>query len=101
MRLIFEGPADGTALFHVVGPNPPATIEVRFDASSSIEQLAGLPTGWCNTPAVGQPLIFTVPVPTSGSSTSTLTVTPTTHPSSGPPVTGAGIRVPITVKHGV
>lgn len=95
MRLVFDQPADGTTLTRSIsGPNPPATVEVRFEPQSSSEQLIGQPTQWCNAPGPGQPLIYNVPVPGAGNqATNTLTVSST--------VTQAGIRVPITIKHGV
>lgn len=91
MRLVFERPADGTELVHAIsGPNPPTTVEVRFEPATPTERLVGQPTAWCNAPGPGQPLVYGVPVPSpGGTTTGTLTV------SSG----GTGIQVPIKIKH--
>lgn len=93
MRLTFERPADGTALVRTVsGPNPPTTVEVRFEPLSPTEQLVGQPTAWCNVPSAGQALVYNVPVPSIGGTTSgTLIVTAV--------ASGAGIQVPIKIKH--
>ncbi|MCX4246762.1 hypothetical protein [Paraliomyxa miuraensis] len=94
MKLVFEGPNTGTALVRTVsGANPPSTAPVVFEPGSSTEQLSGQPASLCNSPAAGEPLVFTLPVPSSGASTTTLTVSSST--SSGP-----GIRIPVTIKHG-
>jgi hypothetical protein len=93
MRLTFEKPDDGTTLIRTVsGPNPPTTIEIRFEPMSPTEQLVGQPTAWCNAPSAGQALVYNVPVPSPGAITSgTLTVTAS--------ISGAGIQVPIKIKH--
>jgi hypothetical protein len=92
MKLTFEGPANGTELVRsLTGSNPPATIEVRFDPATPTETLSGLPSGWCNTPSAGQPLIYDVPVTVSGITTDNLEVTKS--PS------GVRIQVPIKIKH--
>jgi hypothetical protein len=92
MRLTFERPDDGTTLVRTVsGPNPPVTVEVRFEPLTPSEQLVGQPTAWCNLPSPGQALVYNVPVPSpGGTTTGTLTVTATG---------GAGIQVPIKIKH--
>lgn len=96
MRLTFERPDAGTELVRTVsGANPPSTVEVRFEPMSPTEQLSGQPTTWCNSPAPGQPLVYQVPVPAPGGTTSgTLTVTSSV---SG----GGGLVVPVKIKHGV
>lgn len=64
MRLVFDGPSDGTEIVRTfVGPNPPATAVVRFEPVSPNERLIGQPSSWCNSPSAGQPLVFNVPVP--------------------------------------
>lgn len=93
MRLSFERPDTGTELVRTVsGSNPPTSVEVRFEPLSPTEQLIGQPTSWCNSPSAGQALVYKVPVPSVGGTTSgTLTVTSTSS--------GSGIVVPIKVKH--
>lgn len=92
MKLTFDGPADGTELVRsLTGSSPPSTIEVRFDPASPSETLSGLPSGWCNTPSVGQPLIYNVPVTVSGITSGNLEVAKS--PS------GINVRIPIKVKH--
>jgi hypothetical protein len=93
MRLTFERPDAGTELVRTVsGPNPPSTVEVRFEPLSPSEQLFGQPTAWCNTPAPGQTLVYNVPVPAvGGTTTGTLAVTSTTSP--------AGTLIPVKIKH--
>lgn len=93
MRLTFERPDDGTTLVRTVsGPNPPATVEIRFEPLSATEKLVGQPSAWCNAPSAGQALVYNVPVPSPGATTSgTLTVTAS--------LSGAGIQVPIRIKH--
>jgi hypothetical protein len=95
MRLTFERPAAGTELVRTVsGSNPPPTVEVRFEPLSPTEQLIGQPTAWCNAPGPGQALVYNVPVPAPGGTTSgTLTVTSTSSP--------AGTLIPVKVKHNV
>lgn len=94
MRLVFERPADGTDLVRdLSGPNPPATVEIRFEPSTPTEQLVGQPTAWCNVPGPGQALVYAVPVTPSGTTSDTLKVSS--------PATGAGIQVPIKIKHGL
>lgn len=96
MRLTFERPDVGTELVRTVsGSNPPSTVEIRFEPLTPTEQLAGQPTTWCNAPGPGQPLVYNVPVPAPGGTTSgTLTVTSS---SSG----GGGTLIPIKIKHNV
>lgn len=96
MRLIFDGPDNGTELVRTVtGSSPPSTAEVTFEPGSSTETLSGQPTAWCNTPGAGKPLVFNVPVPAAGGTTTgTLTVTSSTSGSSV-------VRIPITIKHGL
>lgn len=98
MRLTFERPDVGTELVRTVsGANPPSTVEVRFEPMSPTEQLSGQPTMWCNAPGPGQALVYNVPVPALGGTTSgTLTVTSSAS-SSG----GSGLVVPVKIKHGV
>ena len=98
MRLTFERPDVGTELVRTVsGANPPSTVEVRFEPLSPTEQLSGQPTMWCNAPGPGQALVYNVPVPALGGTTSgTLTVTSSAS-SSG----GSGLVVPVKIKHGV
>lgn len=95
MRLTFERPDAGTELVRTVsGANPPPTVEVRFEPLSPTEQLFGQPTAWCNAPGPGQALVYSVPVPAPGGTTSgTLTVTSTSSP--------AGTLIPVKVKHNV
>ncbi len=98
MRLTFERPDVGTELVRTVsGANPPSTVEVRFEPLSPTEQLSGQPTMWCNAPGPGQALVYNVPVPALGGTTSgTLTVTSSAS-SSG----GSGLVVPVKIKHGL
>lgn len=93
MRLTFELPDAGTELVRTVsGANPPATVEIRFEPLTPNEKLVGQPSTWCNTPGPGQALVYQVPVPAPGGTTSgTLTVTS----SSG----GGGTLIPVKVKH--
>jgi len=95
MRLTFERPDAGTELVRTVsGPNPPSTVEVRFEPLTPTEQLFGQPTAWCNAPGPGQALVYNVPVPVAGGTTSgTLTVTSTSS--------AAGTLIPVKVKHNV
>lgn len=95
MRLTFERPDAGTELVRTVsGSNPPTTVEVRFEPLSPTEQLFGQPTAWCNAPGPGQALVYNVPVPAVGGTTSgTLAVSSTTSP--------AGTLIPVKVKHNV
>ena len=95
MRLTFERPDAGTELVRTVsGANPPSTVEVRFEPLSPTEQLSGQPTAWCNAPGPGQALVYNVPVPAVGGTTSgTLTVTSTSSPS--------GTFIPVKVKHNI
>lgn len=92
MRLVFERPDAGTELVRTVsGPNPPASVEVRFEPLTATERLVGQPSTWCNAPSPGQALVYAVPVTVGGTTTGTLTVTSTSS--------AAGIQVPITLKH--
>lgn len=93
MRLTFERPDAGTELVRTVsGANPPTTVEVRFEPLTATEQLTGQPTLWCNAPGPGQSLVFNVPVPAVGGTTSgTLTVSSTAG--------GGGTIFPIKIKH--
>lgn len=93
MRLTFERPDAGTELVRTVsGANAPSSVEIRFEPMTPSEQLTGQPTVWCNAPAPGQALVYNVPVPEIGGTTSgTLTVTS----SAG----GGGTHIPIKVKH--
>ena len=95
MRLTFERPDAGTELVHTVsGANPPSSVEVRFEPLAPNEQLVGQPSAWCNSPSPGQALIYRVPVPGPGGTTSgTLVVTSSS--SSG------GTLIPIKIKHNV
>ena len=95
MRLTFERPDAGTELVRTVsGANPPSSVEVRFEPLTSSEQLTGQPTMWCNAPGPGQALVYNVPVPAPGGTTSgTLTVTSTAG--------GGGTLIPVKVKHNV
>ncbi|MEM7152374.1 MAG: hypothetical protein AAF799_05995 [Myxococcota bacterium] len=64
MRLICDDPKDGTELVRSLPTsNPATTVEVRFEPLSPNERLSGEPVNWCNSPATGQPLIYTIPVP--------------------------------------
>ncbi len=95
MRLIFESPDTGTKIVRTVsGSNPPSTVEVRFEPLSSSDRLIGQPAAWCNTPSVGQPLVFDVPTPATPSDPDTdddLIISKAAG--------GNAIRVPILVKH--
>jgi len=94
MRLIFERPDAGTELVRTVtGPNPPATVEVRFVPLAATERLVGQPSAWCNAPGPGQDLVYAVPVTVSGTTSGTLTVTSTSSP--------AGTLIPVKIKHNV
>lgn len=95
MRLTFERPDAGTELVRTVsGANPPSTVEIRFEPLTATEQLSGQPTTWCNAPGPGQALVYNVPVPAPGGTTSgTLTVTSTAG--------GGGTLIPVKVKHNV
>lgn len=95
MQLIFDEPSDGTELVRTIsGPNPPSTAIVRFDPASSTEQLVGTPSGWCNTPNAGDPLIFSVPVPANPGDPDTvgsLSVRPTSS--------SIAIVIKVRIKH--
>ena len=93
MRLTFERPDAGTELVRTVsGANAPSTVEIRFEPLTATEQLSGQPTTWCNSPGPGQALVYNVPVPVIGGTTSgTLTVTSS--------VGGSGTLIPVKIKH--
>lgn len=64
MRLIFDCPSNGTELVRAVsGPNPPSTVEVRFEPLSANDSLRGEPSEWFNSPGPGQALVGAIPVP--------------------------------------
>jgi hypothetical protein len=95
MRLLFERPDVGTELVRTVsGSNAPSTIEIRFEPLTAAEQLVGQPTAWCNAPGPGQALVYAVPVPAAGGTTSgTLSVTSSSS--------GTSALIPVKVKHNV
>ncbi len=94
MRMIFERPASGTELVRsLAGPNPPATVEIRFEPLSPTDRLTGLPTAWCNAPSIGQALVYNVPVTQQGTTTGTLTVSS--------PASGTATNIPVRIKHDV
>ncbi len=96
MRLIFDEPSDGTRLHRSVGgPNPPSTVEVRFEPPTPNDRLTGQPSAWCNSPSGGQPLIFNVPVPDKPGDPDTSGDLVVNNTSSAAPA----VRIPITIKH--
>jgi len=96
MRLIFDDPSNGTELHRSVsGPNPPSTVEVRFEPPGPNDQLTGQPTAWCNSPGGGQPLIYTIPVPNKPGDPDTSGDLIVDNTSNAAPA----VRIPITVKH--
>lgn len=97
MRLVFDGPDDGTELVRIVsGPNAPTTVEVRFEPAGPNDRLIGEPTSWCNSPGGGETLVFTVPAPASASAPETVGTLQVRQSGSS-----STLKVPIKVKHSI
>ena len=94
MRLICEDPEAGTELVRALeASNPATTVEVRFEPLSSNERLSGEPSNWCNSPATGQPLIYTIPAPQKPSHPDTVDMLKVTKN-----IAGGTTNFPIRVK---